>query len=151
MIFGSGSWLSVPGRLLIAAGVMMALSEPSFAQDTRVIPATRVPASLYCGHFPVTIYTQNAGTPGSQFRAADYNVQGVGQRYFIDPGIDGAIEAAWYVPSASLADLALLQKITVSPAADNNRLVVLEVLAVPDVAPGQLDVTIHIACRPGAG
>ena len=143
--------ISVRGRLLIALGLIVALSGPSLAQDVRAIPAIQVPASLYCGHFPVTIYTQNAGTPGSQFRAADYNVQGVGQRYLIDPGINGAIEAAWFVPSASLADLALLQKITVSPAPNDNRLIVLEVLAVPDVAPGRVDVTIHVACRPGAG
>lgn len=143
--------MTISGRLLIAAGLIMALAGPSSAQDIREIPATQVPASLYCGHFPVTIYTQNAGTPGIQFRAADYNVQGVGQRYFIDPGINGAIEAAWFVPSASLADLALFQKIAVSPAPNDNRLIVLEVLAVADVAPGRVDVTIHVACRPGAG
>ncbi|MHA1559496.1 MAG: hypothetical protein ACTSWI_02355 [Alphaproteobacteria bacterium] len=151
MIFGSEGRISAPRRLFIAAGVIAALAAPSFAQDTRAIPATQVPASLYCGHFPVTIYTQNAGNPRSQFRAADYNVQEVGQRYFIDPGIDGAIEAAWYAPSASLVDMALIQKITVSPAPNDNRLVVLDVLAVPDVAPGHVDVTIHIACRPGSG
>ena len=151
MIFGSNVGISVPRRLLIAAAIIGVLAAPSFAQDARVIPATQVPASLYCGHFPVTIYTQNAGNPDSQFRAADYNFQEVGQRYFIDPGIDGAIEAAWYAPSASLADMALIQKIKVSPAPDDNRLVVLDILAVPDAAPGQLDVTIHIACRPRPG
>ena len=145
----SRRFAAVPIFLLVAG--VAALSAPSLAQDTRAIPATQVPASLYCGHFPITIYTQNAGNPGRQFRAADYNVQEVGQRYFIDPGINGAIEAAWYVPSASLADMNLLQKISVAPAPNNNRLVVLDVLAVPDVAPGQVDLTIHVACRPGAG
>ena len=110
--------------------------------------ATRVPAGFYCGHVALTLYTQNAGTPSTQFRAADYNAGEVGQRYLIDPGINGTITGAWYMPTGQVDNLSLFRKLNVYPDAQDSHLFVLELLAVPDVAPGQMTIEVHFACRP---
>jgi hypothetical protein len=107
-----------------------------------------VPASLYCGHVTLTLYTQNAGIPGTQYRAADYNAAEFATRYTIDPGIDGAITGAWYMPVDGVDNLSLFRKLTVYPDEVDDHLIVLEVMAVPDVTPGQMTIDVHLACRP---
>ena len=135
-------------RSLASTAAVLVMATAAVAQDARNIPANQVPAALYCGNLTATIYTQNAGNPATEFRAADYNVGEVGQRYLIDPGINGAIEAAWYVVSSSPQNLGLLQRIEVAPFESNNRLLALELLAIPDVGPGRFEIEIHLACRP---
>lgn len=133
---------------LVALAIGMAAT-PGMAQDARTVTATRAPAGFYCGHVSLSLYTQSAGTPTTQFRAGDFNAGETPARYYIDPGLDGAITGAWYVPTGNLENLALFRKLNVYPDDVNSHQFVLEALAVPDVAPGQLTIEVHLACRPG--
>ncbi len=133
------------GALALATTAFVA---PASAQDVHTATVTRAPAGFYCGYVELTLYTLSAGIPTSQYRAADYNAAEVGQRYIIDPGINGAITGAWYTPAAYVDNLRLFRKLDVYPYAGNDHYFVLEVLAIPDVTPGQMTINVHLACRP---
>lgn len=134
----------------LALGLLtFVIAGSAFAQDIRTVPTTTVPAALYCGNFDLTVYTGNAGNPATEFRAGDNNAGMTPQRYIIDPGVNGTIGGAWIQPASGLADLAQLAIMRIAPLATNNRLVVLELLAVPEPEPGRVDLVVHIACRPG--
>ena len=135
--------------LLGLALLVTLLFTPAVAQEIRAAPANRVSPALYCGNVVLTLYTQNAGNPAIEFRAADYNVGESGQRYFIDPEIGGAIQGVWFAPAELAANLNLFREIVVSPAPNNDRLFVLELLAERDVEPGRISIVVHFACRPG--
>lgn len=140
---------SRPLRLAVLALAVGAAATPSFGQETRTVTATRAPAGFYCGHVELSLYTQSAGSSTTQFRAADYNAAESPARYYIDPGIDGAITGAWYVPTANIDNLPLFRKLNVYPDDVNDRQFVLEALAVPNVTPAQMTIEVHLACRPG--
>ncbi len=139
-------------RGAIVAGALLASFAPSSAaaQEIRNLPAERVSPALYCGNVTLTLYTQNAGNPATEFRAGDYAAGAGGQRYFIDPQIGGTIEGVWYQPAGDLANLALFRILTVGPSSANERIFILEILAEPDVGPGRAAIVVHFACRPAA-
>ncbi len=140
---------SRPLRVVLVGLAVCVAAVPGYGQDARTVTATRVPAGFYCGHVELSLYTQNAGLSTTQFRAGDYNAAESPARYYIDPGLDGAITGAWYVPTANLDNLSLFRKLNVYPDDVNGHQFVLEALAVPDVAPGQMTIEVHLACRPG--
>jgi hypothetical protein len=137
-------------------GAIMAALFASFAswnavaQEIRNLPAERASPALYCGSVTLTLYTQNAGNPATEFRAGDYAVGVGGQRYFIDPEIGGTIEGVWYQPTGDLANLALFRILTVEPSPSNDRIFILEILAEPDAGPARAAIVVHFACRPAA-
>lgn len=136
--------LPAAASLLLASGIAV-------AQEIRTVPTERVSPALYCGNATVTLYTGNAGNPETEFRAADFNPDQSGQRYFIDPDIGGTIEAVWFEPTGDLAALSQFRRIEASPSANNDRQFVLELLAERDAGASRLQITLHFACRPGAG
>jgi len=126
------------------------VQSPALAQEIRRAPAERATPALYCGSVQLTLYTQNAGNPATEFRAADFTPGASGQRYFIDPEIGGTIEGVWYEPTENIADLSLFRMISTEPSPNNDRVFILELLAEPDAGPGRVVITVHFACRPGA-
>lgn len=153
-VSGSVSRVSRVGRwlpALLGLAIAAAGHAPAFAQDVRIAPATRVSPALYCGNVSLSLYTQNAGNPATEFRAGDYNAGQNGQRYFIDPQIGGTIQGIWYEPVEDAANLALFRILKVEPSPNNNHVFILELLAEPDVGPGRLTIRVHFACRPEAG
>jgi hypothetical protein len=141
-------WLPALFALILLVGSGYS---PSYAQDIRIAPATRVSPALYCGSVVLTLYTQNAGNPATEFRAGDYNAGQNGQRYFIDPEIGGTIQGIWYEPIEEAANLAMFRILNVQPSPSNNHVFILELLAEQDVGPGRLTIRVHFACRPEAG
>jgi hypothetical protein len=137
-------WALFAAPFLLAPGI-------ASAQEIRPVPAERVSPALYCGNAEVTLYTGNAGNPATEFRAGDFNPDQNGQRYFIDPDVGGTIEAVWYEPVDNLAALGEFRRIAASPSPNNDRVFILELLAEPDAEPARLTITLHFACRPGAG
>ena len=135
---------------LLAAPILFAPALTA-AQEIRPVPAERVSPALYCGNAEITLYTGNAGNPATEFRAGDFNPDQNGQRYFIDPDVGGTIEAVWYEPFDNLTALGQFRHIAASPSPNNDRVFILELLAEPNAEPARLTITLHFACRPGAG
>lgn len=138
-------------RLILTLALLLtSAAAPAVAQEIRQVPAERAAPALYCGSVLLTLYTQNAGNPATEFRAADFTPGASGQRYFIDPQIGGTIEDIWYQPTENIANLSLFRLISTEPSPNDDRVFVLELLAEPDAGPGRATITVHFACRPGA-